>query len=84
VPGYADVRCRYGETLLELGQVDAAIAQFEAALKINSKYADAMAALGVAQLRSGDPNSARCSFDQVLDWNPEHPVASEQLRRLGR
>ncbi|MCC7102520.1 MAG: tetratricopeptide repeat protein [Fimbriimonadaceae bacterium] len=84
VPRYADVRCRYGECLMELGHLEAAREQFEAALAINPTYADAMAAMGVLQFREGDLDEANKSFKQVLQWNPEHPVAADQLNRLRR
>lgn len=84
VPRYADVRCRYGESLMELGHLEAAREQFEAALAINPTYADAMAAMGILHLRKGDKDEANKSFRQVLQWNPEHPVAADQLNRLRR
>lgn len=82
VPQYADVRCKYGQTLLELDRVEEAVEQFRSALVINPKYADAHAFLGIAFRRQGNKAEAKESFKRALVCNPDHPIASVEASRL--
>jgi len=82
VPQYADVRCKYGQTLLELDRVEEAAEQFRAALAINPKYADAHAFLGIALRRQGLNAEAKEAFNKALVCNPDHPIASIEATRL--
>ncbi|MBN8689211.1 MAG: tetratricopeptide repeat protein [Armatimonadetes bacterium] len=84
VPNYADVRCCFGQCLIELDQLEAAQKQIEAAIEINPNYADAHAALGVIFRRTGKEAEAKASFGKALDINAHHPVASVELARLKR
>jgi tetratricopeptide (TPR) repeat protein len=82
VPGYPDVRAQYGQCLLQLDRVDAAIEQLEEAVRINPKFVDALAALGVAYRRSGDPERAKEMFRRALDLVPDQVVALAEMTRL--
>ncbi len=81
-PEYADIRCSYGQTLLELDQVDYAADQFEAAIRINSNYADAHAYLGIALRRQGKQGEAKNAFRDALEADPHHVIASQEFERI--
>lgn len=81
VPGYADVRCKYGQTLLELDRVTEAAEEFKAALTVNPAYADAHAFHGIALRRQGLKAEAKESFNKALACNPDHPIASVEALR---
>jgi len=81
-PRYADIRNKYGRSLLELGKIDSGIEQFRIALEINPKYADAHANYGLALLRSGDHKNARIEFLEALQYNPDHMEALHGLSDL--
>ncbi len=80
-PKFADVRCRYAQTLLELDQLDEAEEELRAALELNDRYADAWAYLGVTLRRKGELEAARSAFAQAVQDNPDHPVAAPEYRR---
>ncbi|MBI3721147.1 MAG: tetratricopeptide repeat protein, partial [Fimbriimonas ginsengisoli] len=52
-PGYADLRCKYGQVLSSLGRAPEAVEQLLAALAINERYVEAMVHLGLALRRLG-------------------------------
>ncbi len=81
-PRYADIRCKYGQTLLQMDQCDLALEQFDLALDVNEKYADAHAYRGVALRRLDREIEARDAFRSALEFNPEHLIASQELSRL--
>ncbi len=74
-PKYADIRCRFGTALLELGKLNEAIEQYRVALSINPRYADALAMLGKALQQVGDSTGAQESFAEALAVDPHHPIA---------
>mgnify|MGYP000961318604 CR=1 FL=1 len=74
-PRYADIRCRHGQALLELGELEGAANAFREAIAINSNYSEAYALLGVALKRSGDAEGAKDAFHQALSIDPNHPIA---------
>jgi Tfp pilus assembly protein PilF len=80
-PHYPDVRCKYGQALLELDRIDEAEQQFCAALDINPKYVEAMAQLGIAQMRLGRAGEARETFKRVLALDPFHVIAAQEAAR---
>lgn len=80
-PGYADVRCNYGRTLLELGQSAEAIAQLRAAIELNPDYAEAHAQLGVAYRITRRNAEARAEFRRAYELDPANPVARFELER---
>lgn len=82
-PKWADVRCRHGQSLLELGKLEEAISEFGAALEINPGYAEASALMGIAYRRLGDEDQAVRCFRNTLEIDPNHPIAlGEILRRV--
>ena len=80
-PRFADVRCKYGQILLQLDEVEQAIAEFREAVTINPKYADSYAMLGVALRRAGREDEAKEAFRAALEVEPGHLVASMELER---
>ncbi len=77
---YPDIRCQYGQTLLELDHVEEALEQFEQAVAINPNMADAYALLGISQKRLGQNREAAESFESARRLNPHHPIA--EMERL--
>lgn len=80
-PRYADIRCRYGQTLLEMDRVEAAVQEFEKALEINPRYAEAWAQLGIALRRERKDEEALKAFQRAVEIDPHHIIASQELRR---
>lgn len=80
-PNYADVRCKYGLTLLELGNSEGALAQFNRAIEINPHYADAHAHRGIALRRLNRLDEAREAFRLALDHDRHHPIAQHEIGR---
>lgn len=80
-PRYADIQCRYGQTLLEMDRLPAAIDAFEKALEINPRYAEAWAQLGIAYKRERRDDDARRAFEKAVEADPHHIIASQELRR---
>jgi tetratricopeptide (TPR) repeat protein len=83
-PRYADVRCRHGQVLLELNEIDKAIAEFREAVEINSRYAEAHALLGVGLRRVGESNAAEAAFHQAIEIDPRNVIALRELDRPWR
>jgi tetratricopeptide (TPR) repeat protein len=81
-PHYADVRCRYGQVLMHLGQPREAAEQFQEALRVNDRYADAHAHLGLALRRMSKEPDAREEFRKAVEINPDHPIAAPEIARL--
>jgi tetratricopeptide (TPR) repeat protein len=81
-PRYADVRCRYGLALMELGELDQALEQVRFALEINPNYADAHASTGIVYRRMGREADAREAFRRALEIDPHHMIAFTELERL--
>jgi tetratricopeptide (TPR) repeat protein len=81
-PGFADFRCKHGQVLLQLDEIEQAIAEFREAVTINPRYTDAYAMLGVALRRAGREDEALEAFRAALQLDPGHAVASvETLRK---
>jgi len=80
-PRYADVRCKHGQVLLELNEIDKAIAEFREAVEINSRYAEAHALLGVGLRRVGESNAAEAAFHQAIEIDPRNTIALRELDR---
>jgi tetratricopeptide (TPR) repeat protein len=86
-PDSAVARLRLGETLLDLGQLDAATAELEAAATSKSLAAAALAALGRAARDQGEPARALELYERALAAQPEadllyHSIAATH-RSLG-
>ncbi len=84
-PSYADLRCRYGQALMERGEVDSATGQFLLAIEGNPNYAEAHALLGVAYRRMNEEEKALAAFRAALNLDRHHPIAEQEIlyRRRG-
>ncbi len=81
-PIYADLQCRLGKALLELGSVDEAEERFRAALQLNPRYAEAHARLGLALRLQQRHREAEQEFRRALDLAPDQQAAWPVTRRL--
>jgi tetratricopeptide (TPR) repeat protein len=61
-----------GNTLLQKGRVDEAIAQYQQALQIKPDYVGAHINLGIALLRKGQVDEAIVHFQMALQINPDY------------
>lgn len=82
MPNYADVHCRYGQVLLELGRLPEAIVALRWATQINPRYVQAHAHLGVALIRSRQHELAEDELHAALALDPSNQVALTAVRRL--
>ena len=80
-PKFADVRCKHGQALMALDEVEQAVAEFREAVSINDQYADAYAYLGAALRRGGHEDQAMDAFRAALVVDPEHAVAKEGIKQ---
>lgn len=80
-PRYADIRCRHGQVLLELGELEAAANAFREAIAVNENYAEAHALLGVTLRRQGSEAEAKHAFERALEADPNHPIARLEITR---
>lgn len=81
-PGYADLHCRYGKVLLELGEIEEAAEELRKAIDINDRYVDALANLGVAFAKLNRDLEAGDCFARALVLDPYHPVALSEAGRV--
>ncbi|MCH7905059.1 MAG: tetratricopeptide repeat protein [Armatimonadetes bacterium] len=80
-PRFADVRCKHGQALMQIDEIEQAIAEFREAISINDRYADAYAYLGVSLKRSGQNEDAMVAFRTALEIDPSHAVAQQEVER---
>lgn len=80
-PNYADVRCKWGQTLLQLDKLEDAEAQCRAAIEINPNYAEAWAQLGIALNRQKKRGEAKQAFLKAYALDPFHPIAKMEVKR---
>lgn len=71
VPRRETVLALKGRVALEMGQVDEAIADFEAALKLDPRHLKARADLGMAWLLQHNYAGARTMFSQLIEEAPD-------------
>jgi tetratricopeptide (TPR) repeat protein len=69
-----------GNTLLQSGQIDNAIAQYQKALEIRLGFADAHFKLGVALAQKGQVDEAMVHYQKTLEIQPDH---ADVLYNLG-
>ena len=81
-PGYADLRCKYGKVLLELGENEKAAEELGKAVEINDRYVEALANLGIAMARLDRDIEAGDCFARALVLDPYHPVATAESALL--
>lgn len=72
-----------GAACLELGDHDAAIESYRAALAIRPRFAKAHNSLGIAYLRSGRPEDAAGSFMRAIDCDPRFAEPRFNLGLVG-
>lgn len=63
-----------GRVALEMGQVDEAIADFEAVLKLDPRHLKARTDLGMAWVIQRDYTRARAIFDKLIEESPDGPA----------
>jgi tetratricopeptide (TPR) repeat protein len=68
-----------GHALLQKGQVDKALEQFEKALRINPHYVAAHSNLGAALYQKGRVDDAVAQYNKALQINPYYPQANYNL-----
>lgn len=73
-------RNNLGSALLEAGDLEAAIVQFERALELDPKDSRALGNLGTARLQMGRPAEALPHFQAAIQARPDNDIA---LRGLG-
>jgi len=80
--------CILGRVLLNNSRYEEARAHFEEALKVNSKYEDALIGLGEAEVALNHPNAAISILRKAIQLNPDqaeaHFVLGTALRKSGR
>jgi len=72
-------RTNLGVIFLDRGETDAAVAQFQKALRIDSNFATATLDMGCAFLRMGQVDQAIDQFNKTLEMNPNYPIAHDNL-----
>ncbi|MGH6818720.1 MAG: tetratricopeptide repeat protein, partial [Methylovirgula sp.] len=73
-----------GESFLALNEPQKAIEDFNAALNVDSKNADAWAGLGLAYEKLGDRAKALANYQHALAFDPNNKVARDGEARVGR
>jgi tetratricopeptide (TPR) repeat protein len=78
---YNFVKCRnnYGVFLIKCGRLDAAKAEFETCLRIESRYPDAYYHLGELAQKEGDLDKAIENFQMAIRLNPNFFEATRDL-----
>jgi tetratricopeptide (TPR) repeat protein len=65
-----------------LGKYDKAIEDFNAALNVDNRNADAWAGLGLAYEKKGDRQKAMENYQRALSLNGDDPVARAGMNRV--
>lgn len=77
----ADAHLLRGVALLDKDRYEEAIKEFNQAIAANSKGAEALYQLGLAQWKLGRPTEASASFVRALQLAPDHALARYYLGR---
>jgi tetratricopeptide (TPR) repeat protein len=80
-PGYADIRCKLGQMLLQLDNLNEAEAHLRTAIEINPNYAEAWAQLGIALKRQKKLGDAKQAFLKAYELDKHHPIAKMEVKR---
>jgi len=72
-------RSGLGDELLKTGQVDEAIRQYQEAIRLKPRYADAHSNLGVAFLRQGRVDEAIRQYQEAIRLKPQYADAHYNL-----
>jgi predicted O-linked N-acetylglucosamine transferase (SPINDLY family) len=78
-PGHADWRCNLGDLHFVQRQLDDAIAEYRAAIEIDSGYVRAYAELGAALLRVGQVEGAHAAIATASGLAPDRPELGSLL-----
>jgi tetratricopeptide (TPR) repeat protein len=79
VPAAAQKAYQKGEQAASKGNLEAACAHFEEAVKIDPEFADAYNDLGAAKAGMKQLPEAAAEFQKAIDLAPEHPLALPNL-----
>jgi hypothetical protein len=83
-PDSAAIRARLGAVLLEDGEPERAIGQFEAALRLDPDRAEALGNLGIALAKLGRPEAALPHLARAAALSPTSPGLQVWLARTRR
>ncbi len=78
----AEEHLKQGAIYAERGALDRAIASWERALQVDSTCVDAYLRLGQAYVQAERPEEAKDALLHVLELDPEHAGAREQLAQM--
>jgi len=78
-PHFAKTHNNLGNTLQELGDVQAAIQSYNRAIEINPGYAEAHSNLGAVLQIKGELAGAIASYSRAIEINPDHAEAHNNL-----
>jgi tetratricopeptide (TPR) repeat protein len=81
-PNYAEAHNNLGNALLQKGQLDDAVAQYQTALAIDSNYAEAHYNLGNALVQKKQLDSAITQFQEALRLKPGFSPAQDYLDKV--
>ena len=88
LPNDADMHCKLGNALSDLGRLNEAEASFRRALEIKPDYAEVHSNLGLTLKELGRLNEAEACYRQALEIKPDYAEAHSNLgltlRELGR
>ncbi len=73
-PSAPDIGTQLGRALSYVGEDDAALAQYRTTLRAHPAYAPAYWAMGMAYAKKGEFDSARKTFNRVMDLKPSNPA----------
>jgi tetratricopeptide (TPR) repeat protein len=78
-PNYPEAHNNLGNTLKELGDLDAAITAYNKALKLNPNLSQAHTNLGLVLQEQGNLDAAVAAYNKALKLNPDLPQAHNNL-----
>jgi len=82
-PRYLDIRTKFAEALIELGELARALDELEFVLERNARFATARLKYGVALQRSGDTERAIAEWRRCMEEAPEDMRARAYLASVG-
>jgi len=82
-PRFSDIRSKYAETLIELGELDQARVELEAILEPRPNFVGARVRLGVVLQRLGDVERAVHEWRRCMDDDPSDMRARAYLASVG-